>query len=602
MKRIGPLGWLFIIGIPVALVFFGGQYAIKQGWVGQKATASLVPSKVELPKVDDSTTPAQGSVTATIATAKPANLPGPCINQDFWAWNAQMGIIHANGGKVTTEGSLMAKRGVCLRLNWQDDTGKNQENLVKFAQALSEGNSQPNVGAHFVGIMGDGAGQFLAAIEPLLAKLNQKAKVFGSLGYSRGEDKFMGPMECANARNKADRQAACKGLLVAGVVKDGDWNIALKFAGDNDIRNNPDVTTYDPDALNWVNAATYTDAADKYVAKYCEDRKEVRNGHLTGKTVNMCVNAVVTWTPGDVTVAQKRGGLVSIVSTKEYSSQMPNTLIGIDSWMKANRKTVVNYLAAALEGGNQVLGSEAALDNAARLSVIVYGNQESAAYWKKYYRGTTEKDMQGLMVSLGGSKANNLADNLNLFGLVPGKANAFAATYERFGKIVVEQYPKDVPSIPATADILDTSYLQELAKAEPPTSQAEAVVYEKPTALSKEISSKSWPINFQTGKAVFTKDAEAQLNTLMKDMVIGGSMVYEIQGHTDNVGSPASNMLLSQARANAVKSWLQAKAPRDFPDNRVDVRFFGDTMPVASNSTSAGRAQNRRAEVKGFAQ
>ncbi len=371
----------------------------------------------------------------------------------LWAWNSQAGLMLATGGKQAAEGSLMCQHGVNLKLVREDNVDQMQNLLVTFAEGLKKGEKQPAAGAHFVGIMGDGAASFLKGVNDRLSKMGKEymAVVVGSTGYSRGEDKFMGPPEWKTKPESA------KGGLVAGVLRDGDWNIALRWLGDHKIANNPDETSYDPDALNWVNASDYVDAAQKYVSGYCTDLKNLK----TGKTEKKCVNGVVTWTPGDVTVAEMKGGLVSIVGTNEYRTQMPQVIIGIRKWVGENRPAVTGLLSATFEGADQIKASDEALKKASAISAVVYAEKDGN-YWFKYFKVQKVKDKQGLEVELGGSAVSNLADNAHLFGLEKGGKNLFAQTYTAFGEVVKSQYPKLFPSFYPAAEILDTSFLEEL--------------------------------------------------------------------------------------------------------------------------------------------
>src|SRR5258707_6278726 len=306
---------VLIVLLVVAFVF-GLRKAAELGWIPTPGVMkALVPEKAVLPDVKEAMVQNVEPIALPASTA--ASIPATLIRGEIWEWNAQINMIYANGGGSTTKSSLMEKHGVNLSLIRQDDTGKMQEDLIACAREISSGSAQCSNGANFVVIMGDGSGQFLASINPQLKKLGSdfQAKVIGATGYSRGEDSFMAPPEV-----KRDPQAA-KGLLVEGVLRDGDWNIAQKWEGDNGIKNNPDEKTYDPDAVNWINASDYNVAAADYVAGKCDDRKVVKDGNLTGETNHVCVNAVVTWTPGDVPAAKGKGGLLKLMRRSRYASQ-----------------------------------------------------------------------------------------------------------------------------------------------------------------------------------------------------------------------------------------------------------------------------------------
>ncbi len=578
---------VFIAGI-VALT---GSFVIFKNpqWLGSVAPpassgvgTSNIPPEAKLPGDPSATTfPAVAD-----APAGCANLPE--VRFYHWAWNAQMGLMYATGGKQAVAGSLMCQNGVNLKLVREDSTDNMMNLMATFADAQKKGEANPAAGAHFIAIMGDGSATFLKGLNDKLQKLGGDyiAQVVGSAGYSRGEDKFMGPPAW-----KQNPQAA-RGGLVAGVLRDGDWNIALKWLGDNKIPNNPNEKTYDPDALNWVNATDYIEAGQKYVSGFCADLKNVK----TGVKEKKCVNGVVTWTPGDVTVAEQKGGLVSIVSTKEYRSQMPNVIIGHKKWMQANAKLVTGMLKATFDAGDKLRESDEALRKAAAISALVY-KEKDAAYWYKYFNVVEQKDKQGLLVELGGSSVNNLADNLQLFGMTPGSVNAFAATYTVFGNIVKSQYPDLVPSIYPVEKILDTAYVKSLADTAAPVTKADNPTFNAAQKITEVVSRKAWDIQFNTGSAEFTPQTQETLKALLADLVVAGGTMVEIHGHTDDQGSPDGNMKLSEARAFAVKSWLEKQSATNFPEGRTKVFAHGQIEPVAPNGTNEGRAKNRRVVI-----
>ena len=101
--------------------------------------------------------------------------------------------------------------------------------------------------------------------------------------------------------------------------------------------------------------------------------------------------------------------------------------------------------------------------------------------------------------------------------------------------------------------------------------------------------------NFETGKATLEPESYTVLDELVAYLNRKDDERIELGGHTDNVGTAASNMKLSLDRATTVMNYLLSKG---IDPNRVVAKGYGLTQPIAENKTEAGRAQNRRTEVK----
>ncbi|NOT36099.1 MAG: OmpA family protein [Saprospiraceae bacterium] len=102
-------------------------------------------------------------------------------------------------------------------------------------------------------------------------------------------------------------------------------------------------------------------------------------------------------------------------------------------------------------------------------------------------------------------------------------------------------------------------------------------------------------IYFETGSATLSKESEYALKVILDALNENSNLKLEVSGHTDNVGDPASNLLLSQQRAASVKSFLSSNG---IEGSRINTSGYGMSKPIDSNDSEEGRAKNRRIEVK----
>jgi outer membrane protein OmpA-like peptidoglycan-associated protein len=531
-----------------------------------------------------------------------------------YAWNGNAGMLAANGGPRTTQGSLMEASGVNLELVRIDGVNDLRNMQVKFVEEFSKGAQYPSSDKSAVGvsIMGDGIPFYLSttqkSIDEKFGKGKYHVQVVGAYGLSFGEDKVIGP------RIWKDNPQSMRGCVISSVIGDGDWVVACNYAFANKIPVNPDAKTYDPNAINFVPSPnddyieSVKDLIKSQKSGYTVPLKEVKDGKLTGKTINHKIDGATTWTPGDKIAFDALTGFTDVVSTKDFVNQMATTLVVVKEWALQHEKEMVALLKQTYTASNQIKQYDEWAIRASQAAAKTYGidkngnkmgEQGEAKYWYDLFKGQKASPAQvtkngGLDYNIGGSKVFNYADAMQYYGITDGN-NRYKAVYNQVSNYLTQLNPCDFnetckEGVVPFEDAVNLYFLKSVSDVD--AGKTEKITYTdtKTTVMANG----QWNINFETGSATIsgsTKDLETIYNLLIQ----AEETKLNVVGYTDNVGNPASNVTLSKGRAQSVVSYLTGRGISKDRFQLVDGK--GDANPVGDNNTTSGKAKNRRVEI-----
>lgn len=590
---------VLIIGIPVILLVYVGLDSgvipgLKVGESKEGKSISVTDKQVDNVQVTE-----EIELPGKSISTKVANLP--LVRIAAYAWNAQSGIIVANGGPRTTKGSLMEKNGVNLEIIRQDWLSELRNMQMKFVEQFDKGEDFPSSDKSVcaIMIMGDGAPFYISSAQQALNDKYGKDKyhlqVVGCVGISYGEDKLIGPPAWKS------NPKSMVGTLISTVIGDGDWVTAVNHVFANGLKVNPDPTTYDPDAVNFYPSANddYIESAKELIKSQTQGwtvpLKEVINGKLTGKIVNKKIDGCATWTPGDKMVFDALSGFTDIASTREFNNQMATTIITLKEWAVKHPEIVSNILKSAYTASNQMKQFDTWRHRASEAVQETYKMDDTnPKYWYDMFQGV-QAEKNGIKYNMGGSRVFNYADAMQYYGITDG-INRYKAVYEQVSKYLVELNPagfnQSVKEVVPYENAVNLFFIKNINDVEAGTAYKSD--YSK--QATQVIATGEWNINFNTGSAIIENSSYLVLDQIYNLFIQAEDTKLELEGHTDNTGGKDNNYILSKDRANSVMNYFIKKG---IPSSRFQkVEGKGQDFPVTTNETPAGRAQNRRVVIR----
>ena len=170
----------------------------------------------------------------------------------------------------------------------------------------------------------------------------------------------------------------------------------------------------------------------------------------------------------------------------------------------------------------------------------------------------------------------------------------------KFCKKKKEEFPNDhLTDVEPISRSVDTVTIVEHTVDTLVIERVDTVFIERPTASDVEVKEAlvmaSEHLEFENDKSIILKKSYGDLEALTNLLLIREELNISLSGHTDNNGTEAYNMRLSENRVKAVKKFLMANG---VDGNRIKTSHFGESKPISDNKTEEGRSKNRRVEME----
>lgn len=231
-----------------------------------------------------------------------------------------------------------------------------------------------------------------------------------------------------------------------------------------------------------------------------------------------------------------------------------------------------------------------------KITRLIYNypkDRSSLEVFRSYQQALTQAGFQTLFTCSGadcGTPANDPVPELGYWCV------GIAIQCPEPMRVIIAKLPRPEGDIYAAIKVLNPETYLVVAEVAP---MATGLVKVDAAAMKTDISATGhtpvYGVYFDTGKAEIKPESDTTLAEIAKLLNANATMKLHVVGHTDNVGTQASNLELSKLRAAAVVSALVTK--HKIAAARIDSAGVGPLAPVATNRTEEGRAKNRRVEL-----
>lgn len=299
------------------------------------------------------------------------------------------------------------------------------------------------------------------------------------------------------------------------------------------------------------------------------------------------VDAAVVWAPYDEVLKAVPGSKV-LLTTKDQSHIIGDIMFAKDDFIKSNPDKIRAFYEGWMKATAEIQAEQS--------------NKMKAAKLLGEFLNISADDAAGAMSLVHNT---NHGDNLNFFGLNSEyQGQKGGDIYDKMNKEFVKMKTLETAA-PYWRAVINTSAIQSAnANLTGPGQAGEKnKTFSPPTEADKTteaVASKPISINFNTGEFTLSENAKTIIDLQFRDIAkTFANARIRVEGNTDNVGSRASNMTLSQKRAQSVAEYLQKTYGMDA--NRFVIVGNGPDKPVPgceSNATSECKAKNRRTEFQ----